>query len=496
MTDRPLLLAIDQGTTSSRAIVFDLAGAIISSSQQEFRQLYPDDGWVEHDPQEIWQTTLTTAREALARAENSGARVAGIGITNQRETTLLWERKSGRTIGNAIVWQDRRTAALCQRLRQEGAEEALISRTGLLLDPYFSGTKLAWMLDQDPELRRRAQKGELAFGTVDCYLLWMLTGGKVHATDASNASRTLLFNIHNQDWDSELLQLLDIPAELLPEVKDCAAAFGTTAEGIFNRPIPICGMAGDQQAATIGQACFKPGMLKSTYGTGCFVVMNTGEKAIRSGNRLLTTVAYRLGGKTSYALEGSIFSAGSAVQWLRDALGLIATSAESETLAAGLASTGGVYMIPAFTGLGAPHWDPQARGALVGLTRDSGRAEIVRATLESIAYQTADLLQGMEADSGIKLERLRVDGGMAANNWLMEFLAGILNLQVDRPVVTETTALGVAYLAGLQLGLFKNLDEIEQRWQLQQSFTPQLTSKVRDTLRQGWFKALERVLMN
>ena len=310
MTDRPLLLAIDQGTTSSRAIVFDLAGAIISSSQQEFRQLYPDDGWVEHDPQEIWQTTLTTAREALASAENFGGVVAGIGITNQRETTLLWERNNGRTIGNAIVWQDRRTAGFCQRLKQEGTEETFISRTGLLLDPYFSGTKLAWMLDQDPELRRRAKKGELAFGTVDCYLLWMLTGGKVHATDASNASRTLLFNIHNQDWDSELLQLLDIPAELLPEVKDCAAAFGTTAEGIFNRPIPICGMAGDQQAATIGQACFKPGMLKSTYGTGCFVVMNTGEKAIRSGNRLLTTVAYRLGGKTSYALEGSIFSGG------------------------------------------------------------------------------------------------------------------------------------------------------------------------------------------
>jgi glycerol kinase len=491
----PLLLAIDQGTTSSRAIVFDLAGSIVSSAQQEFRQIFPADAWVEHDPEEIWQTTLQTARQALTEAELTGARVAGIGITNQRETTLLWDRKSGKTIGNAIVWQDRRTAAICQQLQQDGHEETFSSRTGLLIDPYFSATKLAWMLDQDPQLRQRAAQGELAFGTVDSYLLWRLSGGKVHATDVTNASRTMLFNIHSQQWDAELLQLLNIPAPLLPEVKDCATDFGTTAKGIFERPIPLCGVAGDQQAAAIGQACFHPGMLKSTYGTGCFVLMNTGDRAVKSQNRLLTTIAYRLNGKTSYALEGSIFSAGSAVQWLRDALGLIDSAAESEAIAAGISSTAGVYMVPAFTGLAAPHWDPQARGALIGLTRDSGRAEIVRATLESVAYQTADLLQGMEADSGIQLDRLRVDGGMAANNWLMEFLAGILNLQVDRPAVTETTALGAAYLAGLQLGLFKNLAEIERRWQLRHSFTPQINSDQRDSLRRGWSRAIERVLL-
>ncbi len=494
MTDQPLILAIDQGTTSSRAIVFDQSGTIIATSQQEFRQIFPADGWVEHHPLEIWETTLTTAREALQTAEQKGGKVSAIGITNQRETTLLWDRQTGQTIGNAIVWQDRRTSDQCQKLKEKSLEKIFTERTGLLLDPYFSGTKLAWILDKNPDFRQPAEQGKLAFGTVDSFLLWRLTGGQVHATDATNASRTLIFNIHTQKWDDELLEILNIPKPLLPEVKDCAADFGMTAPEIFGRPIPICGIAGDQQAASIGQACFQPGMVKSTYGTGCFVMMNTGDKAVRSANRLLTTVAYRLKGETSYALEGSIFSAGSAVQWLRDALGLIETAAQSEELAAGISSTGGVYMVPAFTGLGAPHWDPQARGALLGLTRDSGRAEIVRATLESISYQTADLLHGMESDSGISIERLRVDGGMAANNWLMDFLAGILDLPVDRPIVTETTALGVAYLAGLQTGLYKNLEDIAQSWQLHRSFKPQLADDRRKQLLEGWQQALKRVL--
>ncbi len=495
MTEQAFILAIDQGTTSSRAIVFNLTGAIVAVAQEEFRQIFPADGWVEHNPQDIWETTLKTAREALQEAEKQGGKIAAVGITNQRETTLLWDRQTGRTIGNAIVWQDRRTAERCRQLKEKGLEKFFIERTGLLLDPYFSGTKLAWMLDREPELRRRAEQGRLAFGTVDSFLLWQLTGGQVHATDATNASRTLLFNIHTQQWDEKLLELLNIPTPLLPEVKDCAADFGLTTKEIFDRPIPICGIAGDQQAAAIGQACFQPGMVKSTYGTGGFVLMNTGDKAVKSTNRLLTTVAYRLDGKTSYALEGSIFSAGSAVQWLRDALGLIDTAAQSEELAAGITTTAGVYMVPAFTGLGAPHWDPQARGALLGLSRDSGRAEIVRATLESISYQTADLLQGMASDSGIEIERLRVDGGMAANNWLMAFLAWILNLPGDRPVVTETTALGVAYLAGLQSGLFQNLDEIEQSWRRDNTFAPQLDTGERKQLLKGWHKALKRVLL-
>ena len=491
MPDSPLLLAIDQGTTSSRAIVFDAAGMIRATAQREFTQYYPGDGLVEHDPEEIWSATLAVTREALASA---GGKVAAIGITNQRETTVVWDRASGVPIHRAIVWQDRRTAERCRSLREAGHEPMVSEKTGLLLDPYFSATKLAWILDHVDGARERAAAGELAFGTIDTFLIWRLTGGAVHATDATNASRTLLFDIRAQVWDDALLRLFDVPREVLPEVRDSAADFGTTLPGLLGDAVPIAGVAGDQHAATVGQACFEPGMVKSTYGTGCFAVMNTGAEAVRSRHRLLTTVAWRLNGDPVFALEGSIFVAGAAVQWLRDGLGVIETAAQTETLAAGLPDSGGVCLVPAFTGLGAPHWDPDARGAIFGLTRDTGPAHFARAALESVCLQTRDLIIAMAADRGTAIGRLRVDGGMAGNAWLLQTLADVVGAAVERPRVIETTALGAAYLAGLQAGVFRSLDDIRERWARAEEFTPRMPEQERDRLVRIWESAVARTL--
>jgi glycerol kinase len=492
MANSSYVLALDQGTTSSRAMAFDAGGRPLASAQRELEQIYPDDGWVEHDAEAIWRDTVACARQVVAELGIEG--LDSIGITNQRETTVLWERGSGRPVHNAIVWQDRRTAARCTELERQGLGELVQQRTGLLLDPYFSATKLAWLLDSSSEIRAAAERGELAFGTVDCFLLWRLTGGRVHATDASNAARTMLFDIHRQEWDEDLLQGLGIPPEILPQVLDSSAEFGTTETNILGRTVAVTGIAGDQQAATFGQAAFAPGSIKSTYGTGCFVMLNTGDQAVRSQNRLLSTVAWRLGGEVSYALEGSIFNAGTAVQWLRDELGLIVTAAESEALAAGIEDTGGVYLVPAFTGLGAPYWRAQARGALVGLTRDSGRAEVVRAALEAVCYQTRDLLDAMAAD-GAQIGSLRVDGGMVANDWLLQFLADILGRPVERPVVSETTALGAAYLAGLTSGFYPSLEVIAEHWQRQRAFVPAMAEEQRETLCAGWQTAVARTLV-
>ena len=487
------ILAIDQGTTSTRCILFDRQGQALKSVQKELTQHFPDDGWVEHDAEEIWASTLELLRSIATHAAQHDLRIASIGITNQRETTVVWERGSGRPIHRAIVWQDRRTAERCRELVKAGHHQKVQQKTGLLLDSYFSATKIAWLLDHVPGARARAEHGDLAFGTIDSFLLWRLTGGRVHATDATNAGRTLLFDIHKQRWDEELCALFGVPAGLLPEVKDNAAAFGVTAAGLLPDQIAIGGMAGDQQAAAIGQACFTPGMVKSTYGTGCFMLMNTGGKAVTSRNALLTTPAYRLEGKTTYALEGSIFVAGAAVQWLRDGLRLIETAGETEKLAAGLGHNAGVYLVPAFTGLGAPYWDPDARGAIFGLTRATGIAEIVRAALEAVCYQTSDLLSAMKADGAGDIQEIRVDGGMAANGWLMQFLADILDTPVARPKVTETTALGAAFLAGLQAGLFDGVERIAECWQREAGFTPQLPEAERDLLLNGWRKAVGRV---
>ncbi len=486
------ILSLDQGTTSSRAILFDTAGTPLATAQRELPQIFPRPGWVEHDARVIWRDTLDVAREALANAGLDATALDAIGITNQRETTVLWDRSSGTPLANAIVWQDRRTAEHCRSLREAGHEALFTERTGLLLDPYFSGTKLAWLLDDIPGARARAEAGELAFGTIDCWLLWNLTEGGVHATDATNASRTLLFDIHRQCWDVELLEILNIPAGLLPEVRDCAGPFGRSAAALLGHEVPIAGIAGDQHAATIGEACFTPGMVKSTYGTGCFVLANTGQRAVASRNRLLTTVAYRLDGETTYALEGSIFVAGAAVQWLRDGLGLLQTAGESEGIAASISHTGGVYLVPAFTGLGAPYWDADARGALVGLTRDSGRAEIVRATLEAVGYQTRDLLDAMAADMGGALSAVRVDGGMVANDWLMGFLADITDCAVERPRVQETTALGAAYLASLGVGLYPSLDAVGDGWRLERRFEPTMAAAERAARLAGWDEAVAR----
>ena len=488
------ILAIDQGTTSSRAMIFSPAGDCVAVAQQEFRQIFPQDGWVEHDPEEIWQSVLSVCRQVLQQAKEAGNEVVGIGITNQRETTVVWDRKSGKPLYNAIVWQDRRTADFCSELKTAGNEEQVSKLTGLLLDPYFSATKIRWILDNVAGARSKAEAGDLAFGTIDSFLLWRLTNGKSHATDATNASRTMLFNIHSQQWDDSLLELFQIPSSLLPEVKDCSADFGATDANLFGKSLPIAGIAGDQQAAAIGQACLEPGMIKSTYGTGCFVLLNTGKKAVRSKNRLLTTVAYRVKGETSYAIEGSIFVAGAAIQWVRDGIKLIESAGEVEGLARGLESNRGVYMVPAFTGLGAPYWDPRARGAIFGLTRDTGIAEIVRAALESVVYQTFDLMQAMRGDSGGELQALRVDGGMVANNWFLQFLADLLDIPVERPRVTETTALGAAYLAGVQLGIYESLQAICSHWQRDALFTPSLNQKDRNELLLGWKKAVSRVL--
>ena len=489
------ILSIDQGTTSSRAMLFDENGHARFTAQKEFAQHFPRDGWVEHNPEEIWSTTLTVVREALAKAETDSCAIAAIGITNQRETTVVWDRSSGEPIYNAIVWQDRRTSAYCESLRKQGMESMVTSKTGLLLYPYFSGTKVNWILENVEGARARAEKGELAFGTIDCFLIWRLTAGKVHATDATNASRTLMFDIHQQNWDTELLEMLSVPASLLPEVLDCADDYGTTSKALLGVEIPIAGVAGDQQAALIGQACFEPGMIKSTYGTGCFMILNTGEQALVSNNKLLTTIGYRLNGKTSYALEGSIFIAGAAVQWLRDGIGIIDTAQETESLAASLDSNNGVYLVPAFTGLGAPHWDPDARGAIFGITRDTGVAELVRATLESVCYQTFDLLEAKRRD-GLKPTRLRVDGGMVQNNWLCQFLADTLDIVVERPQVTETTALGAAYLAGLQIGLFESLADISTRWRAEREFAAEMEPSRRNLLLADWHEAIIKVKTN
>lgn len=487
------IVSIDQGTTSTRSILFDNQGASVFSSQVEFTQYFPKDGWVEHDPEEIWSTTLSVVRDTLEYAGENGIEVAAIGITNQRETTIVWDRATGKPVYNAIVWQDRRTAEYCDRLREQGGEEQFVQKTGLLLDPYFSGTKLAWILENVENARSRAEQGELAFGTVDSFLIWRLTGGRSHVTDATNASRTLIFNIHDQSWDQELLSLLTIPPALLPQVLDCADDFGRTDPGVIGQDIQIAGVAGDQQAALIGQACFEPGMIKSTYGTGCFMILNTGTWALSSKNKLLTTVGYRLGGKTTYALEGSIFVAGAAVQWLRDGIGIIDNAGKTESMATSLESNNGVYIVPAFTGLGAPHWDPDARGAIFGITRDTGPSEFVRATLESICYQTFDLLEAMRGD-GVQATKLRVDGGMVANNWMCGFLADILGIKVERPEITETTALGAAFLAGLQVGVFESLETIEKVWSVERSFEPQLGKDEKDRLLEDWHSYVQKVL--
>jgi len=483
------ILALDQGTTSSRAIVFDHSGSVVASAQKEFRQIFPKPGWVEHDASEIWATQLHTAQEAIAKAGLTATDIAAIGITNQRETTVVWDRDSGAPIHNAIVWQDRRTAARCDQLKARGLAPMIKRKTGLVVDAYFSGTKLEWLLKHVPGARAKAKAGKLAFGTIDSWLVWHLTGGRVHVTDPSNASRTMLFNLKG-DWDDELLKLLGVPRSVLPDVRSSSEVYGKTT--LFGGSIPIAGIAGDQQAALFGQACTEPGMVKNTYGTGCFMLMNTGPKPIASKNNLLTTVAWRIGKRTEYALEGSIFIAGAVVQWLRDGLGIIKASSEVEALAAQVTDPQGVYVVPAFAGLGAPHWDQYARGLIAGLTRGTTAAHLARAALEGIAYQVADVLRAMEADSHIKLKELRVDGGASANNLLMQFQSNLLNVPVVRPKVTETTALGAAYLAGLAVGYWKDQKQIAAQWQIDRRFTPTMKAPQRKQLVAGWRKALER----
>ena len=486
------LLAIDQGTSSSRAVIFDSRAAVVASAQQEFPQEYPQPGWVEHDPEEIWGSVLSVTKKSL---QESGARldqIAAIGITNQRETTLVWDRDSGECVHRAIVWQDRRTSDYCRELKDEGAEETVIAKTGLRLDPYFSATKLAWILDNVPNVRQMAVDGKLAFGTVDCFLLWRLTGSKVHATDATNASRTMLFNIHTQEWDDELLDLFGIPESILPEVKDSAFEYGATDPSVLGASIPLCGVAGDQQAALIGQAGFDSGITKSTYGTGCFVIANTGDTALQSKSKLLTTVAYRLGGKVTYGIEGSIFVAGSAMQWLRDQLKIIDSAGTSAAIAEASGIVENVHVVPAFAGLGAPYWDPDARGAILGLSRDSGISEIVTATLQAVAYQTKDLINAM-SDDGIQPNIIRVDGGMVANDWFLQFLSDILNLPVERPQNVESTVLGAAYLAGLTCGIFESTDAVRRLWRREALFTPSMADEQRERLYEGWLDAVSRV---
>ena len=489
------VLAIDQGTTSSRAILFDSQCRIKGAAQQEFAQHFPHSGWVEHEPEDLWDTTVATCRNVMAGTGVTTADIAAIGITNQRETTIVWDRTTGKAIHRAIVWQDRRTAEICSGLKRAGLEDTVTKRTGLLLDPYFSGTKVAWVLDNVPGARDAANAGKLAFGTVDSFLLWRLTGGKVHATDATNASRTLLYDINKKRWSLYLLDLFRVPQSMLPEIKDCAADFGTTDPEIFGGAIKIAGIAGDQQAAGIGQACFKPGMVKSTYGTGCFALLNTGATPVYSKNRLLTTVAYSLNGQVTYALEGSIFVAGAAVQWLRDGLGLIKSASESGTLAGKADAEQDVYLVPAFVGLGAPYWDAECRGAMFGLTRATGREDIVKATLESVCYQTRDLVDAMRADWGASRETvLRVDGGMVASDWTMQRLADTLAAPVDRPEVLETTALGAAYLAGLKVDFYPEPAEFSKRWSLDRRFVPAMAEPERARKYAGWQDAVRRTL--
>ncbi|MCQ1836022.1 glycerol kinase GlpK [Neorhizobium galegae] len=492
------VLAIDQGTTSTRAIVFDGDMRIAGIGQKEFTQIFPKSGWVEHDPEEIWETVLWAIKQALKEAKLKASEIAAIGITNQRETVVVWERESGKPIHNAIVWQDRRTASYCEKLKRQDLEKLFTRRTGLLLDPYFSGTKLSWMLANVKGARARAAKGELCFGTIDTFLIWRLTGGKSFVTDATNASRTLIYNIADNRWDEDLLEILRIPAAMLPEVKDCADEFGITDESLFGAAIPILGVAGDQQAAVIGQACFEPGMMKSTYGTGCFAVLNTGADMVRSKNRLLTTIAYRLNGETTYALEGSIFIAGAAVQWLRDGLGIIERASQTGELAEQADPQQEVYLVPAFTGLGAPYWDAEARGAMFGLTRATGPAEFARAALEAVCYQTRDLYDAMQKDwrnaNGNTV--LRVDGGMVASDWTMQRLSDLLDAPVDRPTILETTALGAAWLAGSKAGVWPDQKAFAKSWARQRRFEPQMDEKTRSAKIRGWKDAVRRTLTN
>lgn len=480
------ILALDQGTTSSRAIVFDHAGQIVAIAQKEFKQYFPQPGWVEHDASEIWSTQLGVATEAIAKAGLDVEDIAAIGITNQRETTVVWDRATGKPIYQAIVWQDRRTASICDELKAKGLETIIKQKTGLIVDAYFSGTKIKWILDNVEGAQQKANKGELAFGTIDSWLLWNLTKGTVHATDVSNASRTMLCNIHTLQWDETLLQMLDIPASMLPVIKSSSEVYGYTQQMLTSKSIPIAGMAGDQQAALFGQMCTQPGMVKNTYGTGCFMLMNTGEKPVFSNNNLLSTVAWKINGQTQYALEGSVFIGGAVVQWLRDGLGIIRHSGDVEVLAETVPHSDGVYMVPAFTGLGAPHWKPDARGTILGISRGTTAAHIARAALDSIAYQTMDVLKAMEADAGIAIKELRVDGGATANNLLMQFQSDILNTNVLRPIVTETTALGAAYLAGLAVGFWDSIEAIAAQWKIDQTFESSMDETTREDLTKGW----------
>ena len=493
MTEKKYIVALDQGTTSSRAVVMDHDANIISVSQREFEQIYPKPGWVEHDPMEIWATQSSTLVEVLAKADISSDQIAAIGITNQRETTIVWEKETGKPIYNAIVWQCRRTAEICEHLKRDGLEDYIRSNTGLVIDPYFSGTKVKWILDHVEGSRERARRGELLFGTVDTWLIWKMTQGRVHVTDYTNASRTMLFNIHTLDWDDKMLEVLDIPREMLPEVRRSSEVYGqTNIGGKGGTRIPISGIAGDQQAALFGQLCVKEGMAKNTYGTGCFMLMNTGDTPVESKNGLLTTVAVGLNGKATYALEGSVFVGGAVIQWLRDELKLINESADSEYFANKVKDSAGVYVVPAFTGLGAPYWDMYARGAILGLTRGAGRNHIIRAALEGIAYQTLDVLKAMQADSGVQFKELKVDGGASANNLLMQFQADIAGVTVRRPMIRETTALGAAYLAGLATGVWRDLNDIKGQWTLDKLYEPQMETARARELVDGWHKAVER----
>ena len=484
------ILSLDQGTTSSRAIIFDQQGAIIAVAQKEFTQIFPQPGWVEHDPNEIWSTQLGVAAEAISQAGLTVENIAAIGITNQRETTVVWERATGKPVYNAIVWQDRRTAAFCDELKRKQLDKVIQQKTGLVVDAYFSATKVKWILDNVAGAREKADKGELCFGTIDTWLLWNLTKGQVHATDVSNASRTMLCNINTLQWDGELEKIFTIPGNMLPQIRSSSEVYGHTQNILSAKNIPIAGIAGDQQSALFGQMCTQPGMVKNTYGTGCFMLMNTGEQPVISKNNLLTTVAWKVNGITHYALEGSVFIAGAVVQWLRDGLGIIQKSGDVEALAAKVEGNGGVYVVPAFTGLGAPHWNQDARGTIVGLTRGSTASHIARAALESIAYQTMDVLKAMEADSGISIKELRVDGGATANDLLMQFQSDILNTKVLRPKITETTALGAAYLAGLAVGYWKSIEDIQQQWQIDRTFAPSMNDDKRNELARGWQKAI------
>lgn len=486
------ILALDQGTTSSRAVLFGRDGNVCGASFKEFRQIFPEAGWVEHDPMEILSSQIAVAREVLAKADRSARDIAAVGITNQRETTIVWEKATGRPIYNAIVWQDRRTADVCNQMRNKGIDRIFKEKTGLILDPYFSGTKLSWILNNVPDARAKAEKGELLFGTVDTWLVWNLTGGKAHVTDPSNASRTLMYNIHTNAWDDELLKCLDVPRAMLPHVASSSEVYSRMAADILGEAIPIAGIAGDQQAATFGQACTKKGMAKNTYGTGCFMLLNIGTEPAASENNLLTTIAWKIGAKTEYALEGSVFMAGASVQWLRDCLGIISSAAEVEALAASVPDNGGAFMVPAFVGLGAPYWDAYARGAIIGMSRGTTKAHIARATLESIAFQTADVLEAMQDDSGVSINELRVDGGAACNNLLMQFQADILGIPVVRPKITETTAMGAAYLAGLATGFWESRDAISMQWQVEQRFEPAMRPSDRDALLLAWRRAVKR----